>query len=239
MEDDKKISMDELVILAEHIKKEEKESRLGKPKQPIRPIPEVVSLKEIYEAGNNIKTNETEVLYYLLYLTGARISEVLEVRKRDFDVNQISNEIKTTKMIYIKLITKKNRRHKTRTVPIPIDNPMVEEMVSKIGIWLTYFDDQEKIFKMTRNSATMRMRGEVKFMVRAIDPTKKGTQTIDEYELNVYPHYLRHCRLTHLLDNYKDLKVNELKYIAGWTSTKPAEVYIRQSGTNVAKHLMI
>ena len=54
--------------------------------------------------------------------------------------------------------------------------------------------------------------------------TKKYEE--EDQRFNIHPHWLRHSRLTHMVNIYK-YNVPQLVEFAGWTDPKPAMIYIR------------
>lgn len=188
-----------------------------------KPVPEALGMKEILELGETYRSPADQALFYFCYLTGARISEALDVHTRDIKDHG--------EYLSVKLLTRKNRRVPFRDVPIPTKQKE-EPMVSAIYEYING-DHAGKIFPgLTRNNAWFRLSRKV-VTIRAV---RLGGQKkiIDNYNKKINPHYLRHCRLTHLVQHYGYNEIQLMRF-AGWTNTAPATVYVHLNWMDLAR----
>lgn len=191
-------------------------------KKPVKPIPEAMTMGEILQLGGTYQDTGDQALFYFCYLTGARISEALDVTARDI---QDKGDYLT-----VKLITRKNQRVPFREVPIPTtqkERPMLSHIYEYIK-----GDPGDRIFPgLSRNNAWFRLSRK-SIRIRAI-LLGENREIIRDYVKKINPHYLRHCRLTHLVQHYG---YNELRLMrfAGWTNTQPAIVYVHLNWMDLA-----
>lgn len=189
----------------------------GDRKEPKKPIPEVMSEEEVYTFGKRYG-QPYRCLFYLVYLTGARITEALELRNKD--ISKLKEGDKD--ILKVRLNTRKNRRNKWRDIPIPW-SAIQQEVVLYIDA--LHREPEDYIFRdlyalrRGRSDVWEHFNREI-IVVRAV----QGTEYIENYELRMRPHYLRHCRATHLVNTY-GMDSLYLMYFMGWTTPAPARVY--------------
>lgn len=193
-----------------------------------KPIPEAVTMDDIYTIGNNYKDPRDRTLFYFCYLTGARISEALGVKGSDLAM------IRSKKLgdyLTVRLVTRKNKRIPFRDVPVPLkykEGQMVNYIFGYKEI--ETLTENEKIFPhLSRTNAWNRLTKET-VNVRAI----YGREILERHTHKINPHYLRHCRLTHLVQKYGFNGI-QLMQFAGWSNTKPATVYVHLNWMDLAK----
>jgi len=189
-----------------------------------KPVPEAMRMKDLVELGKRYSNPEDRALFYFCYLTGARISEALDVTPEDIHEHR-SEEL--GEYLTVRLLTRKNRRAKIRDVPVPLQQAE-KAMVSYVNKYKGSGDG--KIFTgLSRTNAWNRL-SKVSISVRAI----RGKEILPEFTKGVNPHYLRHCRLTHLVQHYGFNELQLMRF-AGWTNTKPAIVYVHLNWMDLAK----
>lgn len=193
-----------------------------------KPVPEAISMEEILPLAHRYTDHEDHVLVQFLYMTGCRITEALNTRVRDISWG---NHAKLGEVLNIKLITLKNRKNKIRIIPVPMRAP-TKTMVSKLIEWTDILGPDALIFSVSRNTAWNHLSKET-ITTRAIH----GKEIIDKYTFKNRPHYMRHCRLTHLVQNYGFDALRLMRY-AGWTDTKPAQVYLQLNWMDLAAPLV-
>ena len=148
-------------------------------------------------------------LFALLYGTAARVGEFLQIRARDIEIQEIGN----SEFLVVSLITEKNRRKPIRRVPISIEKEnWITEPI------LEYVDGLEPDYPLFQLS------------------TRRIQQLSKKY-FQVHPHFLRHSRLTHLVQIY-NFNDRELVQIAGWTDSKPAQVYVHLRWSDLAMKMI-
>lgn len=120
----------------------------------------IVSETWPYKAEQDFHHTRDKALMALLFLTAGRVSEVLSLRKEQFDFEADKNFIIIRNMILVKrLKTRKGKRVKHRTapirdeVPLPLKGPLsrftklVQEYLESIT------DPKNKLFKFKRHRA--------------------------------------------------------------------------------------
>lgn len=196
-----------------------------------KPVADVISQEDIYALGQRIYDPQLKGLYYILYLTGARITEALKLKRKD--VSWGSPQEKKT--LVFDLITLKNKRQKHRKIPVVLNTKYEKEMAGEVIEYVNRFEKGDSpLFKIERTNATHRLQRMLKIYVRAVKDGK--TEVIEEYPFRIHPHYLRHCRLTHLVEMY-GIDAVSLKNFAGWTGLDMADTYIRQDWKGLAKRM--
>lgn len=194
-------------------------------------IVEVVPLEKLISWSENIEDYQLRTIFYILYLTGARISEVLALRKKDITIE----EMKGIKVVIFNMINLKNKTSKFKKQAIPAITPEIKWMLKVILYYINDLEDDKKIFYYTRNNVTTRYRKLPPLHLRAT--SKETGKVIDNCEFKMHPHYLRHCRLTHLEEEH-DLGAFKLTIFAGWSDTKPARTYVHTSWKSLVKAMM-
>jgi len=174
---------------------------------------EVQSVLQILNKIDRIDNIRDKALVSYLYLTGARISEVLfKVKIKDITVEKNDGRV-----FYVFYLYTEKRREKTdiyRKVGIPYDKNK-----DFIDIILGYIKrsglvESSYLFDINRRTAH---RLCVKWM-------------------GFHPHFLRHTRLTHLASMY-GFNALELQQFAGWTNTNPASVYVHLNWKDLSNKL--
>ena len=190
----------------------------------VKPVPEAMTMSQLAELGERYDNPQDRALFYFCYLTGARISEALDVTPGDIEKHR--NE-KLGEYLTVRLLTRKNRRAKIRDVPVPMQQ-LEKTMVSYVNKWVSV--SEGSIFPgLSRTNAWNRL-SRIKITVRAIH----GKEIIQDLNKGVNPHYLRHCRLTHLVQHYGFNELQLMRF-AGWTNTRPAIVYVHLNWMDLAK----
>jgi site-specific recombinase XerD len=160
-------------------------------------------------------------LFCLLYLTGARIGEVVKrLRKKDFE--QV--KLKDKNFFVISLFTEKNKRHPIRRIPINIEKE--NELMKYVLDYLNLLKDEDILFLFTIQRAWQ-------IVSRILIKYKKVSRN---KFLNAN-HFLRHCRLTHLVINY-DFNDQDLVKYCGWTNSIPATTYSHLRFKDIARKML-
>lgn len=197
---------------------------------PVKYRPEVLPEEVMYDVAQRYKNNRDKMLFYTCYLSGGRISEVLKLLRRDI-IRVKSKKLHGKELLVFTLRTEKNRKYPIRKAPCVIEGTS-GDMANELWEWLQRFNNDDKLFPALSRTNAWNKLSKVQIHVRA---DKKG-KTIEK-DLKIYPHYLRHCRLTHLVENYN---VNDiyLMYFAGWSTTAPAIIYVRGDYMRLAKEMI-
>ncbi len=176
----------------------------------------------------DLKSEPLRALFYIAYLSAGRISEVLALRTQDIEEDK--------NFMRFRLITLKNPHKFFRTVPVlKRENKAVERMTMFVRNYLKRLkardmNDLWEDLAVGLKRSYLRTYVWKQFQkrlwelnIRVVEKVA-GAKVVKEKRVKIYPHYLRHCRLTHLAE--MGLSTEQIKLLAGWSNTKPAEIYI-------------
>lgn len=161
------------------------------------------NLKKIIPSREWIETKISDVpiekhraFIACLWLTGARLNEVMELRRRDFAFTPDKTRLK------IKLITLKNKVQMNRVVHpyIAGHEPVVNPLVS----WIKNFKLDDKIFQFS---------------------DRTGERIVAKWFPGWFPHIIRHYRCSHMAGNPTTNQVM-LESWFGWSDPKSSRVYV-------------
>jgi integrase len=151
-----------------------------------------------------------KALVCIVYLTNSRISEIVNKVKK----KQIKEIIQEGKLfVYVHGLTALKRKDVIqRSIPILIEKERI--FYDPIESYIYNLEDDDILFPFGR--------------VRAYQLISK---------LGIFPHLLRHIRLTHLATDY-GLTGPELQQMAGWTDIRPTSFYVHLNAKHIAKKMM-
>ncbi|MEM3113073.1 MAG: tyrosine-type recombinase/integrase [Candidatus Pacearchaeota archaeon] len=164
-----------------------------------RSLPDVLTLEEIkslINATNNIKH---KLILKILYGCGLRVSEVINLRKEDFDFKE--------RLVYIKL----SKGRKDRFVKIP------DSIKSELEIYSNL--NNEYIFFTSNRSG--------KLSTKTIQLIVENSVRRAQIRKNIHPHSLRHSFATHLLEQGIDLRI--IQKLLGHSDIKTTKIYTQIS----------
>lgn len=180
-------------------------------------------LKQALENVNNNYVQEGRALLILLYLTGARPAEILNVRSKD-----IKKEGR-----HVKIFLQTLKRGLARTVFIPIKNEFIGEVLE----FAEKYPNDMLIFFNYRSVRSRKVlvkskkHPEGKFIPYTTITDKLNyhvkkwfTGVIDG---SIPPYYLRHNRFSQLA--MKDVRLEDLKYLKGAKTVASLEPYTHLS----------
>jgi site-specific recombinase XerD len=201
-------------------------------KNKVKPVINTLNRDEIYLlVTESTLTNDEQAIVFCLYLTGARASELLMIRANDFERKPVPNSNDSELVVTIN--TLKNRREKLRAIVIPLKHEIEKEMWVLVRKHLEerVLETQQQdclLFEMTRRQVHL-ITTKLKIPVTVRDGHKRNNLV---FATN--PHYYRHCRATHLVNDYH-FDVIELMRFMGWSNTNPAVIYVRKDWVNQAQ----
>lgn len=158
------------------------------------------------------QSEEMKAIIALLYLTGARISEILLLTPRN--ITDLEDEVKIT------VISKKRKKGKkekgkpyehTRTLTFKKDSPFINHVLDFSLDCVMGFGLDEKMFRLSRQL--------VGYYIWKVSKT-------------VSPHCFRHSRLQKLAD--KGASTKQIQHFAGHASITSSEPYIEGSEALIA-----
>jgi len=169
---------------------------------------EVEKLFEATTTDKSMKGIRNQVIIFLLYASGMRVSELinLTVDQVHFDTG------------FIHLVGKGN---KERTVPIPLNilellRFYLDKVHSKL-IPVSVKDNQDYLFPFCREKKVKHLSRQMIFIILK-DLVKKAN-----IKKNISPHSLRHSLATHLLKNGANLRT--LQTLLGHESISTVQIY--------------
>ncbi len=168
-----------------------------------KPVPEILTqeeIKRLIEVTQNIKHR---LIIKLLYGCGLRVSELINLRKDDFNFDE--------DLIHIRL----SKGRKDRFVKIP--HTIKDELYSYAKI------SHDKIFFISAQGGKL-TTATIRKIVR--NATKKSG-----IKKNVHPHTLRHSFATHLLEQGTDLRI--IQKLLGHSDIKTTQIYLSVSQQSI------
>lgn len=207
------------------MKQIEAKKKRGPPKdyKHKKPKPEPVSMDEIYALGMTSDL-QTRLIFFMLYLTGGRISEVMQIRRRDITEETIEG----VPVVMVKLITRKNRKEPQREIPIVknsshSDGKMLDEVLRALEA-ATYSPDSF-LFVLSKKTYE-RMIKRLTANLDAFEWNDFGIrERVSFQDFPLFCHYLRHCRATDLVKVYGYTVLELTKYM-GWSDPRMSSTYI-------------
>lgn len=157
---------------------------------------------------NRSQSARDRALFCCLYLTGARINEVLSLTRDQFKEEE--NHGKQFLVIY-NVLTLKRRDNKVRRIDILISKEKL--FIDPLFAWLNLINDGDRLFDIKRARAWQIIR-----------------------TFGTFPHFLRHTRSTHLIQDYK-FNAYELKEYHAWKRLVTGENYVSLYGDFLSKKM--
>lgn len=191
-------------------------------KEPVRPMPYPAAPNELYRVGNEVLDDRAKALYFFLYITGCRINEAT-----DFIPSRVSF-FDTHIIIRLKTLKARSEFRRYRYVVIPLAKHAKcheSEMWQIVLRYIQQFDNTENPFAHWRNMSEYLAR-HITLTIEAHIKTSSGNWIDKVITKRFNPHFLRHCRLTHLSDYY-DLNINQLADFAGHANINMTARYIK------------
>jgi len=173
------------------------------PKIPKR-LPKVISVEEIEKILTNKMNSEERAIFELLYATGLRVSELVNLNMIDIDLKE--NTVRTI-----------GKGSKERIIPHgkKAKNAIklyLQERENKIKILNPKYLNKEKVFLNQHGGAISRQ-----YVYNFI---KEQGKHINK---EISPHTIRHSFATHLLENGADLRI--VQELLGHTNIETTQLY--------------
>ena len=168
-----------------------------------RTIPEILTKEEIKKLIDVTQNIKHRLIIKLLYGCGLRVSELINLKKEDFNFNENLLKIKLAK------------GRKDRFVKIP--NSLKEEISKYIDLVNSDF-----VFGSARGG---------KLTTKTIQLIIKNAAKKADIKKEVYPHLLRHSFATHLLEQGIDLRI--IQKLLGHSDIKTTQIYTQISQQSI------
>lgn len=163
---------------------------------------DIPSWEEMVELVEGMKDQDLRALFSILYVTGARIKEVIDASQRkDFVLGEVKFKGEPIKCLIITLLNEKNKKRTKKRLPIRIDRE--KPFIRHIWGFIKDMDLESYIFDFGYSWAYKRLW--------------KAT--------GMNPHFIRHIRMTHLVTRYDFSQTKMIKW-SGWTDARPSENYM-------------
>lgn len=166
-------------------------------------IPDILTIEEIKKIIEKTTNFKHRLIIKLLYGTGLRVSEIVNLKKQDINFEE--------DLIKINL----GKGKKDRFVRIP--SSLKEELKNYIKI-----ETSEYIFPSNRNK---------KVTKTTIQSILRNSAKKAGIKKRVYPHLLRHSFATHLLEQGTDLRI--IQKLLGHSSIKTTQIYTQISQASI------
>ena len=172
-------------------------------------IPEFLFLSEVQQFLNTYDIEKPDqlrdkTLFTLMYACGLRLSEAVNLKWRDIDLND--------QIVHIT-----GKGNKQRIVPfIPGCKSLLEDY--KVRYWNVKTKDSEHVF-ISNKGTKMTSRGVQYVMQKHADQIG--------FHMKLHPHMLRHSFATHLLDNGADIRI--VQELLGHSSLSTTQIYTHVS----------
>jgi site-specific recombinase XerD len=166
-------------------------------------LPDILTIEEIRKLIENTSNIKHRLIIKLLYGTGLRVSEIINLEKQDLNFNESS--------IHIRLAKGK----KDRFVKIP------ESVLNELKLFVE-LERGKYLFESNRGG---------KLTKKTIGKIVQNAAKKSEIQKRVYPHLLRHSFATHLLEQGTDLRI--IQKLLGHSDIKTTQIYTQISQASI------
>lgn len=170
----------------------------------------ILTQNEIQQLYKTTKTPEETIILHLCYGCGLRRSEVINLNKKDIDLDK--------KLLYIR----KGKNKKRRVMPI------TETIILDFNKYLLNTENSNEVAFLVNRKGN-RMSGNI--IYQTFKNLLKRTKNIDEN--NYCLHSLRHSIATHLLEN--EMNVEMVRDFLGHSQLSTTQLYTRINGLKSIK----
>jgi len=166
-------------------------------------IPNILSMVEVRDMIENTSNVKHGLIIKLLYGCGLRVSEIVNIRKDDLNLNEN----------LIKVILAKGKKDRFVKIPSSIKEELNNYLNLEKG---QYLFESNRTGKLTKDTIQ-------KIVSNA---AKKAN-----IKKRVYPHLLRHSFATHLLEQGTDLRI--IQKLLGHSDIKTTQIYTQISQASI------
>jgi site-specific recombinase XerD len=166
-------------------------------------LPDILSISDIKGLIENTSNMKHKLIIKLLYGTGLRVSEIVNLKKEDVNFEE--------GLIHIRLAKSK----KDRFVKIP------ESIINDLKNYCD-LEGGKYLFESNRGG---------KLTTATIQAILKSSSKKAKIKKRVYPHLLRHSFATHLLEAGTDLRI--IQKLLGHSDIKTTQIYTQISQASI------
>lgn len=189
--------------------------------------------------------NPCRIFCFVSYLTGGRRNEVLAIRKQDISKKKLKmKDGKIYDVLVVEMLNEKNKQFNRKFIPLVKGlDPTEDRMIEEIETHINAAPSDDEIFKKGHPTAINFPIRKVKLKTRYREIWMAASEELI-VKFNLFPHYLRHCRLTHL--NW--LPPVLMVQFAGWSSSQLRgrmgsastllDTYIHKNWESLAKEMV-
>lgn len=181
---------------------------------------DVISKQEILrKARFETKDEQTKMFLIIAYLTSGRRNEIASLRKVDIkkETYFYAPEQKNYDVYVFNMLNEKNQNHKRKYIPIVQGlDPTIDIMLKEVELYLE--ERADFLFDKYHTTIWNQRLKQITLRARYIDRTIPITENV-VVDFQLFPHYLRHCRLSHLSQLGSQVLLN----ISGWSSAQANE----------------
>lgn len=171
-------------------------------------LPEVLSKEEVRRLIDSIKNTKHVLMISLMYSSRLRVSELINLRVRDLELNKKYGYVRNGKGGKDRLIV----------IPKNLINP-IKRLMEKEDL-----DEENYLFNSNRNK---------KYSIRSIQKIIEKASKISGIKRKIHPHTLRHSFATHLIENGYD--VSQVQTLLGHKSPETTLIYTHIASPNLIK----
>ncbi len=177
---------------------------------------DILSREDLIYLIETIGDARTRAMISLMYLTAARVSEVIGSIKKKHIKFEGEGDHKLMVVHAVRTLKKRGAlKEMRRTIPVPYIKEI--EFIIHVENYLKYVDEDDYfLFDISRQRAW-------KLIMNAT---------------NLFPYIFRHIRLTHLTIDY-NFSAQELQAFTGWSNIAPASFYIHLNHRDLAKKMLV
>lgn len=180
-------------------------------------LPVVLSKEEVFRLINVIDNAKHKLMIKLLYSAGLRISELVNLRKRDLEFFKNYGWVR------------KGKGNKDRIFII------AKNIKKELERFVKNLDRDDFIFcKRTRHSShisSFKNKSALNLSTRTVQEIIKKARQKAGIEKNISPHTLRHSFATHLIEDGVD--VIKVQRLLGHSSVETTRIYVHTANTAV------
>lgn len=181
---------------------------IKRPRREVK-IPQILSREEVLKLVRRPRNIKHRAILTLLYSTGVRQNELLSLKVSDIDSKRM--------VLHVRLA----KGNKSRQLPIS------PELLALLRDYYKMFRPNTFLFEGRSDLGTQ------KYSAKSVASIIKKNARLVGITKNVYPHILRHCFATHLIEAGTHIKL--VQDLLGHSSIKSTMAYLRMAKFEYSK----